>query len=376
MLQNKIYQNYIIEILKNFFIVLFSFSIIAWTVKAVNYLNLIVESGYSTSTYLIYSLLSLTGVLTKFIPLSFLVTIVFFIIKHNEEKELTILWTSGVKKIHLVNLIFISSILILSFYLIFSVFVTPYSLNQSRKLLSNKNDISIMPIIKNNKFSDAYKGLTLIVDKKIKNELRNIFIFDSSDNFKNLGNTDTGNEILNIIAKKGIVEKGQMVLLNGQIITSNTSNLKNKVIKFEQMNLDLQDLENNVVKKPKIQETSTFLLMKCFGNKATENIFCSKGAKDIIPNLNRRFIMPFYIPIISLLSCFLLIKSKSFIFSSKTIIFLISFFVLLFAELSIRYTGISKEINYLFILFPFVFLIFIYLFLKNKFSKETIIENE
>jgi len=153
MLQNKIYQNYIIEILKSFFVILFSFSVIAWTVKAVNYLDLIVENGYSIFTYLNYSLLSLTGVVTKFIPLSFLVTIVFFIGKQIEEKEFTILWSAGVKKIHMVNLLLLSSLIILIFYLIFSTLITPYTLNQSRKLLSDKNEISIFPILK------AYKAI-------------------------------------------------------------------------------------------------------------------------------------------------------------------------------------------------------------------------
>ena len=94
MLRNKIYQNYIKEILKNFFVILLSLSIIAWAVKAVNYLDLIVENGYSVVTYLAYSVLSLTGVLMKFMPLSFLVSIVFFITKHKDENEFTILWTS------------------------------------------------------------------------------------------------------------------------------------------------------------------------------------------------------------------------------------------------------------------------------------------
>ena len=49
MLQNKIYQNYFKEIFKNFFVILFSFSVIAWVVKAVNYLDLIVENGYRLS---------------------------------------------------------------------------------------------------------------------------------------------------------------------------------------------------------------------------------------------------------------------------------------------------------------------------------------
>ena len=71
MLQNKIYQNFIKEIFKTFFVILFGLSIIAWTVRAVNFLDLIVESGYSVSTYFQYSFLNLFGILTKFIPLSF-----------------------------------------------------------------------------------------------------------------------------------------------------------------------------------------------------------------------------------------------------------------------------------------------------------------
>ena len=97
MLQNKIYQNFSVEILKTFFIILFGLSIIAWTVRAVNFLDLIVESGYSITTYFYYSFLNLFGIVTKFIPLSFLLSLVFFILKQTQEREFIILWTSGVK---------------------------------------------------------------------------------------------------------------------------------------------------------------------------------------------------------------------------------------------------------------------------------------
>ena len=63
MLQNKIYQNYIKDILKTFFVILFGLSIIAWTVRAVNFLDLIVESGYSVTTYFYYSFLVFFGIL-------------------------------------------------------------------------------------------------------------------------------------------------------------------------------------------------------------------------------------------------------------------------------------------------------------------------
>ena len=55
MLQNKIYQNFIREILKTFLVILFGLSVIAWTVRAVNFLDLIVENGYSIMTYFQYS---------------------------------------------------------------------------------------------------------------------------------------------------------------------------------------------------------------------------------------------------------------------------------------------------------------------------------
>ena len=91
MLQNKIYQNFIREILKTFFVVLFGLSIIAWTVRAVNFLDLIVENGYSILLYFQYSFLNLFGILTKFIPLSFLIALIIFVIKQIQENEFVIL---------------------------------------------------------------------------------------------------------------------------------------------------------------------------------------------------------------------------------------------------------------------------------------------
>ena len=68
------------------------------TVRAVNFLDLIVENGYPVTTYFKYSFLNLFGIAPKFIPLAFLLSIVIFILKHLEDSEFVILWTSGIKK--------------------------------------------------------------------------------------------------------------------------------------------------------------------------------------------------------------------------------------------------------------------------------------
>ena len=85
MLQNKIYQNFLVEILKTFFVILLGLSLIALTVRSVNFLDLIVDNGYPVSTYFKYSILNIFGIIPKFIPLSFLLSLIIFILKHIQD---------------------------------------------------------------------------------------------------------------------------------------------------------------------------------------------------------------------------------------------------------------------------------------------------
>ena len=98
MFQNKIYQNYFLEIFRTFFIIIFGLCLIALTVRAVNFLDLIVDSGYSLSTYFKYSILNIFGIAPKFFPIAFLISLVIFILKHKNNGEFIILWSTGVKK--------------------------------------------------------------------------------------------------------------------------------------------------------------------------------------------------------------------------------------------------------------------------------------
>ena len=186
MLQNKIYFNFLLEIFKTFLVILFGLSLIALTVRAVNFLDLIVDSGYPVSTYFQYSVLNLFGIAPKFIPLSFLVALMIFVLKHIQDSEFIILWTSGVKKMKLVNLLLFSSTIIMFFYLILTTLITPNALNKSRKLLTHENMNSFLPTVKSQQFSDSFKGFTFIVEKKINNEIKNIFLHDKGNNLKNL----------------------------------------------------------------------------------------------------------------------------------------------------------------------------------------------
>ena len=370
MLQNKIYQNFLIEIFKTFLIILLGLSLIALTVRAVSFLDLIVESGYPIDTYFKYSFLNLFGIAPKFIPLSFLLSLTIFILRHNEDSEFIILWTSGVKKMQLVNLCFFSSIIVLILYLILSSFLTPIALNKSRQLLSNENFNAFLPTIRSHQFSDSFKGFTFIVEKKINNEIKNIFLYDKGNNLKNLSSNPSETRAAAIVANSGIINENRMLLLNGQIISSKKDS-NSEIIKFEQLNIDLSNLSTTTIKEPKIQETSTFKLASCIFSESKNIRLCNEDfKKEILPTLNRRLVIPFYIPILSLICSLLFLKSNQNNFG-KVNIFLFSFSILLFTELAVRYTGISDLVMIVFLIIPIILAIFFYLFLMIKFSKES-----
>ena len=370
MVQNKIYQNFILEIFKTFLTILFGLTLIAITVRAVSFLELIVDSGYSVNTYFKYSLFNLFGIIPKFIPLSFLSAMTIFILKHIQDGELTILWTSGVKKIQVVNLFLIISVLMSVLYLLFSTYISPQALNNSRYLLSQNTFTSISPTIKPQKFSDSFSGFTFFVEEKTNNELKNIFLNDKNKFLKNLSPNSTSTDETTIFAKNGVVKEKKLFLFNGQIISSQKDLKKNDIIKFSQLDIDLSNLNTNTIKKPKLQELSTMRLLGCFTKFSDNDKICNDNFKrEIIPNIVRRVILPFYIPVLALISSLLLIKFKNGSFN-KIGIFSFGFIILLFAEISIRYTGIFNSLIIVFALVPLILILILYSFLIVQFNKE------
>ena len=371
MLQNKIYQNFFLEIFKTFLTIVFGLSIVALTVRAVNFLDLIVDSGYPIITYFKYSFLNLFGLAPKFIPLAFLLSIIIFILKHVQDREFDVLWISGVKKMEIVNLFFLASILVLVIYLIFSILLTPYALNKSRQLLGEDKLNSFLPTMRSNQFSDSFKGFTYIVEKKINNEVKNIFLHDKGNNLKNLSSNNSDVNDVTIIAKEGIIQKRKMFLLDGQIITSKKNNNENEILEFEQLNIDLGNFVTSTVKQPKLQETSTSELMSCFFGSDKNLKICKKEAKkEILPIIIRRTVLPFYIPVVSLICSLLLLKNHK-IYFNRISIFILSFFILILTELVIKYTGLNYYIRISYILAPFFLFASFYFLLIYKFNRET-----
>ena len=200
---------------------MFTFSIIVWTVQAVNYLDFIVDDGHSVPVYLNYALLNIPKILTKFIPLSFLLALFITILKFENENEFIILWTSGLNKIKIVNFFFKVAIIVTLIHLFLASFVNPKFLNYSRSLIASSNLNYISSMIKSNQFNDTVEGLTIYVEEKDENDLlKNIFIRDDGETLKALDNSkDSSN--MTIFAEKGRIvnnDNGSYLALDNGII--------------------------------------------------------------------------------------------------------------------------------------------------------------
>ena len=376
MLKNKIYKYLCSEIFKNFITILLTFSAIAWTVRAVNFLDLMIEDGYSAIIYLKYSLLSFSAIVTRFVPLSLLLSLIISITKFERQQELLILWTVGLNKMKIVNVFFLLGFLVALFQIILSLIINPFLLNKSRALLRETQATQMNSILKVNDFSDSFKGVTFYIDKKNSNdELINLFIKDINGSLNTILSEVEKSNNTTVFSKKGIVVGNKLILFNGTIQTLN-QNKELKNIDFKKTELSLINFSTRTIKQPKIQETSSYILFQCLIDKNIDkdllNCPASNNRKVVIEALSRRAGMPLYIPLISIIASFLLIykKEKKNNFLKKYIIFILAFTILIFAEILLKFTGFSTINFILYFLSPLILIIILYsLLAKNMISE-------
>ncbi len=372
MFKNKFYKYFTIETFKIFFIILFAFTSIAWTVRAVNFLDLVVENGHSFITYTKFSLLNITGILTKFIPFSFLTALILSISKFERQNHFLIIWMTGIKKIEITNLVLKLSFLVLLIQILFAVFITPYALNKSRQIIGEAGFSSFTSVTKPNTFNDSIKGLTIFFESLEQGKLmRNVLIKDSGKNLKNLNiNNDDNNDTV-IIAKSGLLKDENLILYNGVIQSLDKKNrLYN--ITFDKILINNSgNFDARSIVVPKLQETLTTKLLYCVVNKDKNEKFCPKEiTSEVIETLSRRIGMPLYIPLLALISSFLFVKRKKFnlqVYKS----YALGVFAVVSAEVLVRYSGLSLNSFIMYFILPVILglIIYVYLYKNLKYEK-------
>jgi len=373
-MKKTIYKYIFYEFTRYFTITLFTLAAIVWSVQAVNFLDLVTEDGHAFNVYFLYSLLTLSKVLTKLIPFSFLISATLTILKLEKDNELIILWTSGLNKIFIVNHLVYISLLVMFIQLIFTSAINPTLLNESRTLLKNSKLEFVSSMFKEKQFNDAVEGLTIFIEKKTGDQTyKNIFIRDESAILSSVGTVSSS-----IFAKSGYVseDKKNLILFDGNIQKLNSDG-KINIIKFEKTYLNLAEISTKSISEPKMQETPTIQILRCLQNKNIVLHNCNPTKKtrmDTKIEINKRFGMPFYIPLLALICCFLLDsrRDRKIYNLNKYIYFFVGFIILVAAEISVRYSGISWNHTAMYYLIPAGVMPLLYFILIRKFKYENL----
>ena len=303
-MKNTIYKYFFYEFSRYFIITLFALASIVWVVQAVNFLDLVTEDGHAFTIYFTYTLLTLSKVFTKLIPFCFLISTVLTILKFEKDNELIVLWTSGLNKIHMVNLIFRISLVVMLLQLTLTNLVNPQLLNLSRAVIKNSQLQFIPSLLKEKQFNDTVESLTIFVENKSEDGVyENIFILDEGKILSNIQALGSAGDDT-IFAKSGYVtsDEKNLVLLDGNIQKLNDDGSVN-LVKFEKTIFDLSGITTKSISDPKIQETSTIQIIRCiqyqyfnYPKNLCERY--SENFTDTKIEINKRFGMPFFIPLI------------------------------------------------------------------------------
>ena len=352
MFKNKLKNYFAKEILKSYFFVLATLSLLIWITQSARLLYLVTDTGLSINTYVNYIIFLIPKSISQLMVISLLISFFLSIMKFQTNKELEIYWLSGISKMEIVFLVIKTSLLLTALALFFYIYLAPISSKKSRELIANSEFSLVNSLVKKNNFNSPLKGLTIFVNKNDnQGNLEKIYIFENNKT---------------IISKTGRVlnidEKNYLELSDGVVHEKNTQN-NITTIKFQKTLFDFTKYQRNIVTQPKVQERDTFWLLDEYGKSKNPSV---------LYEIHKRIFKPLLIPIIAILCCFTLYVNNEKINLNKIRISIFSFSTLfiIFFEVLLDFSAKSIYFKYFLYSLPvlgsYLFLLLLSKFLKSE----------
>ncbi len=345
---------------------------IVWVIQGVNLLDIVTEKGHSIKVYFFYTTLNLPKIFSKLLVFTYFLTLFVVINRYEDNNEILVFWTNGIKKITFINFIGIFSILIVVLQLILNLYIVPYTQSLAQQYLKNSSLDFFPKLITEKKFSNVMEDLTIFVEEnEEKGNLKGIYIKEKLDN----------GDYKIIISNKGKLLQDDnglnFKLLDGKIV--NISKAGNYNIGFKETIYKLSNLNSKTRKSNKLNETKSSFLISCldknFENRKDKNLRCGQQndflLKEIYEEIFKRAINPIYIIVLSLISSLIILKSKINFLQNyfKFFLFIVGFIIIIFSELSYKLLNETFYIEMFTLILPLICIIFFYMFitLKSKF---------
>ena len=359
------------DILIFFLLSSLAITLIIWVIQAVNLLDIISEQGHGIKVYFLYSILNVPKIFSKLLLFTFFLTLFVVINRYEENNEILVFWTNGIKKITFINFIAKLSIFFVLFQLFMNLFLVPFSQNLSQNFLKNSSIDFFPKLIQEKKFSNIMQDLTIFVEEyKSNGVLKGIYIKEKI-NF-------TENKIIVADSGKLLKEKDGYIfkLSDGKITNVDNSGTYN--LSFKETNYQLSKVGSKVRRSTKLDEINSSFLFNCvnkfLNDRKNDKLRCGQEnsflIKEIYEETYKRSIIPIYLTIISLISSLLILKPKSDFKNSyyKFFLFVMGFIVIIFSQLSYKFISSIFILEIFFLLFPIILILifYLYIFLKTK----------
>ena len=357
------------DYLSFFLIALLSSSVIIWVFQAVNYLDIMIEDGRDYMVYVNYSLLNFPKIISRLFPFVLFFSLFYVTLKYENNNELIIFWNFGVHKIDLTNFVIKISIFLMIIQILLASIIVPKAQDAARDFLRTSSINFFENFIKPQKFNDTIKGVTIYSERKdVDGKMYNLYLKKQNQD---------GFQIT--YAKEGIFKEFNkipvLILFDGETITGGSSGITN--FSFSKSDFPLNNFKTNSTTYIKTQEVSSLHLYRCLSSiylsnkknpdSSIEN--CTfKNIKNIFKEVYKRLIIPFYIPLLSLIVLILILSSKENpdYYKYKIFTFMFGLFFIIFSETTIRLISEDLSKNIFIIILPYINFLILYLFIfKN-----------
>ena len=98
-MKKLIFRKLFKDILIFFIVFSLSLTVIVWVIQAVNFLDYVSEDGHGFKVYFSYTLLSFPKIFSKLFLITFFISVIYIIIRYEENNELILFWVLGISKV-------------------------------------------------------------------------------------------------------------------------------------------------------------------------------------------------------------------------------------------------------------------------------------
>ena len=274
-------------------------SVIIVLTQSLRFLELVIESGASSSLFWLLTMLALPRFFEVILPISLMAGVLFVYSRMVSDSELIVMRASGASPMTLARPAIVLALMVTLFLIGMTMWAGPKSLRMMQEMRQEiKAQLSDV-LFREGVFNRAGSGLTIYVrDKSPSGELLGIMIHDSRDESKSPST---------IVAKRGVLvntEEGQQVVVyDGARQQYNMRNQALNRLNFQRYIVDLPDSEPVRQRWKEPDERTVFELLR----PDMEDPADVKSLQDFRLEMHKRILSPFLALVFALISCSVLL---------------------------------------------------------------------